>query len=261
MITEENEKDFSNPTTGQPSPWQPLDYPIYTIPIGINQQYPDYPAAKLKLVASSAEEAGRIAKRILEDENMQDVIKLEVQTINIDDAGILRELPIADSSTTPFQKMTSSIKVCGSEFNITYLDNAVYKAGSQGGQIQQTGQFDVATKNNNNYIYRSSLTQFVASKISKAIEKAYSNDDINKDVKSVYANRLAKAQSSITDHEKIGTRTSNVFQTNTERDEVIIANWNDVATASRAEMDVPSCTRERPSGEIIAQDLIIKVAA
>ena len=261
MITEENEKDFSTPTTGQPGPWQPLDYPIYTIPIGVNQQYPDYPAAKLKLVASSADEAGKIAKRILEDENMQDIIRLEIQTINIDDAGILREFPIADSSTTPFQKMTSSIKICGSEFNVTYLDNAIYKPGSQGGQMQQTGQFDAASKNNNNYIYRSSLTQFVASKIAKAIERAYSSDDINKDVKSVYVNRLAKAQSSITDHEKTDTRTSNVFHTNTERNEVIIANWNDVATASRTDMDVPSCTRERPSGEIIAQNLTIKIAA
>ena len=155
MITEENEKDFSTPTTGQPGPWQPLDYPIYTIPIGINQQYPDYPAAKLKLVASSADEAGKIAKRILEDENMQDIIRLEIQTINIDDAGILREFPIADSSTTPFQKMTSTIKICGSEFTITYLDNAIYKPDSQRGQMQQTGQFDVASKNNNNYIYTS----------------------------------------------------------------------------------------------------------
>lgn len=261
MITEENEKDFSTPTTGQPGPWQPLDYPIYTIPIGVNPQYPDYPAAKLKLVASSTDEAGKIAKRILEDENMQDIIKLEVQTIKIDDAGILREFPIADSSTTPFQKMTSTIKICGSEFTITYLDNAIYKPDSQRGQMQQTGQFDVTTKNNNNYIYTSSLTQYVVSKIAKAIERAYSSDDINKDVKSVYANRLAKAQSTKTDHEKTGTEDSVVFHTNKKRDKVIVANWNDVATASRAELDVPACTKERPNGEIMSQDITIKIAA
>ena len=159
-----------------------------------------------------------------------------------------------------------------------YLTIAEAAEGSNWIQLRDSGWFDAyngyavnssasnlplkkLSKNNNNYIYRSSLTQFVASKIAKAIERAYSSDDINKDVKSVYVNRLAKAQSSITDHEKTDTRTSNVFHTNTERDEVIIANWNDVATASRTDMDVPSCTRERPSGEIIAQNLTIKIAA
>ena len=173
----------------------------------------------------------------------------------------MREFPIADSSTTPFQKMTSTIKICGSEFTITYLDNAIYKPDSQRGQMQQTGQFDVASKNNNNYIYTSSLTQYVVSKIAKAIERAYSSDDINKDVKSVYANRLAKAQSTKTDHEKTDTRHSDVFHTNKERDEVIVANWNDVATASRAELDVPACTKERPNGEIMSQNITIKIAA
>ena len=79
MITEENEKDFSTPTTGQPSPWQPLDYPIYTIPIGNVQNNQDHYAAKLKLVASNADEAGKIAKRILEDDNMQDIITAEIR--------------------------------------------------------------------------------------------------------------------------------------------------------------------------------------
>ena len=262
MITEENEKDFSTPTTGQPSPWQPLDYPIYTIPIGNDQNNQGHYAATLKLVASSTDEAGKIAKRILEDENMQDIITAEINTINLNDNEILQRcFPNGnDSSTTPFQKMTFTIKICGSEFTITCLDDGVYKPGSQ--KPEFTGRFSANTiKSNKDYIYRSSLTQYVASKIAKAIERAYSSDDINKDVKSVYVNRLAKAQSSITDHEKTDTRTSNVFHTNTERNEVIIANWNDVATASRTDMDVPSCTRERPSGEIIAQNLTIKIAA
>ena len=265
MITEENEKDFSTPTTGQPSPWQPLDYPIYNIPIG-NDQTGRYRAATLKLVASNADEAGKIAKRILEDDNMQDIITAEINTINLNDNEILQNvLNGIDSSTTPFQKMTFTIKVCGSEFTITCLDDGVYNNPKPGSQKPEfTGRFSPNTKNantGNTYIYRSSFTNYVASKIAKAIESAYSSDDINKDVKSVYVNRLAKAQSSITDHEKTDTRTSNVFHTNTERDEVIIANWNDVATASRTDMDVPSCTRERPSGEIIAQNLTIKIAA
>ena len=262
MITEENEKDFSTPTTGQPSPWQPLDYPIYTIPIGNVQNNQGHYAATLKLVASNADEAGKIAKRILEDENMQDIITAEINTINLNDNEILQRcFPNGnDSSTTPFQKMTFTIKICGSEFTITCLDDGVYKPGSQ--KPEFTGRFSANTKTNNNtYIYRSSLTQYVTSKIVKAIESAYSSDDINKDVKSMYTNRLAKAQSSMNELDRTGTRDSSVFSINTERDIVIEADWNTVATASRTETDVPSCTKERPGGEILAQNITIKIAA
>lgn len=262
MITEENEKDFSTPTTGQPSPWQPLDYPIYSIPIGNVQNNQDHYAAKLKLVASNADEAGKIAKRILEDENMQDIITAEINTINLNDNEILQRcFPNGnDSSTTPFQKMTFTIKICGSEFTITCLDDGVYKPGSQ--KPEFTGRFSANTiKSNKDYIYRSSLTQYVASKIAKAIESAYSSDDINKDVKSMYTNRLAKAQSSMNELDRTGTRPSSVFSINTERDIVIEADWNAVDTASKTKTDVPSCTKERPGGEILAQDLTIKIAA
>ena len=261
MITEENEKDFSTPTTGQPSPWQPLDYPIYTIPIGNDQNNQGHYAAKLKLVASSTDEAGKIAKRILEDENMQDIITAEINTINLNDNEILQGfLNGNDSSTTPFQKMTFTIKVCGSEFTITCLDDGVYKPGSQ--KPEFTGRFSANTiKNSKDYIYRSSFSNYVASKIAKAIENAYSSDDINKDVKSMYTNRLAKAQGSMNELDKIGTRPSNVFSINTERDEVVIADWNAVDTASKTKTNVPSCTKERPGGEILAQDLTIKIAA
>ena len=261
MITEENEKDFSTPTTGQPSPWQPLDYPIYTIPIGNDQNNQGHYAAKLKLVASSTDEAGKIAKRILEDENMQDIITAEINTINLNDNEILQGfLNGNDSSTTPFQKMTFTIKVCGSEFTITCLDDGVYKPGSQ--KPEFTGRFSANTiKNSKDYIYRSSFSNYVASKIAKAIENAYSSDDINKDVKSMYTNRLAKAQGSMNELDKIGTRPSNVFSINTERDEVVIADWNAVDTASKTKTDVPLCTKERPGGEILAQDLTIKIAA
>ena len=261
MITEENEKDFSTPTTGQPSPWQPLDYPIYTIPIGNDQNNQGHYAAKLKLVASSTDEAGKIAKRILEDENMQDIITAEINTINLNDNEILQSfLNGNDSSTTPFQKMTFTIKVCGSEFTITCLDDGVYKPGSQ--KPEFTGRFSANTiKNSKDYIYRSSFSNYVASKIAKAIENAYSSDDINKDVKSMYTNRLAKAQGSMNELDKIGTRPSNVFSINTERDEVVIADWNAVDTASKTKTNVPSCTKERPGGEILAQDLTIKIAA
>lgn len=262
MITEENEKDFSTPTTGQPSPWQPLDYPIYSIPIGNVQNNQDHYAAKLKLVASNADEAGKIAKRILEDENMQDIITAEINTINLNDNEILQRcFPNGnDSSTTPFQKMTFTIKICGSEFTITCLDDGVYKPGSQ--KPEFTGRFSANTiKSNKDYIYRSSLTQYVASKIAKAIESAYSSDDINKDVKSMYTNRLAKAQSSMNELDRTGTRPSSVFSINTERDIVIEADWNAVDTASKTETKIKSCTKERPGGEILAQDLTIKIAA
>ena len=262
MITEENEKDFSTPTTGQPSPWQPLDYPIYTIPIGNDQNNQGHYAATLKLVASSTDEAGKIAKRILEDENMQDIITAEINTINLNDNEILQRcFPNGnDSSTTPFQKMTFTIKICGSEFTITCLDDGVYKPGSQ--KPEFTGRFSANTiKSNKDYIYRSSLTQYVASKIAKAIESAYSSDDINKDVKSMYTNRLAKAQSSMNELDRTGTRHSSVFSINTERDIVIEADWNAVDTASKTETKIKSCTKERPGGEILAQDLTIKIAA
>ena len=260
MITEENEKDFSTPTTGQPSPWQPLDYPIYTIPIG-NDQTGRYPAATLKLVASNADEAGKIAKRILEDDNMQDIITAETKTINLKDNEIFSLAGgVNNLSTTPFQKMTFTIKVCGSEFTITCLDDGIYNPGSQ--KPEFTGRFSPNTKTNNNiYIYRSSFTNYVASKIAKAIESAYSSDDINKDVKSMYTNRLAKVQISMNELDKTGTRPSRVFSINTERDIVIEADWNDVDTASKTETKVPSCTKERPGGEILAQNITIKIAA
>ena len=259
MITEENEKDFSTPTTGQPSPWQPLDYPIYTIPIGNDQNNQGHYAATLKLVASNADEAGKIAKRILEDDNLQDIITTEINTINLNDNEILQNfLNGNDSSTTPFQKMTFTIKVCGSEFTITCLDDGVYKPGSQ--KPEFTGRFSANTKNNN-YLYRSSFLNYVTSKITKAIESAYSSDDINKDVKSMYTNRLAKVQISMNELDRTGTRSSRVFSINTERDIVIEADWDAVDTASKTETKVPSCTKERPGGEILAQDLTIKIAA
>ena len=264
MITEENEKDFSTPTTGQPSPWQPLDYPIYTIPIG-NDQTGRYPAATLKLVASSTDEAGKIAKRILEDDNMQDIITAETKTINLSDNEIVSLAGgVNNLSTTPFQKMTFTIKVCGSEFTITCLDDGVYKPGSQ--KPEFTGSFSPNTKKVNTYVYRSSFSNYVASKIAKAIESAYSSDDINKYVKSMYVNRLAKAQISINEVDKISTESVTVNVTNgnnitVERDRVVEADWNAVDTASRTETDVPSCTKERPGGEILAQDLTIKIAA
>lgn len=265
MITEENEKDFSTPTTGQPSPWQPLDYPIYTIPIGNVQNNQDHYAAKLKLVASNADEAGKIAKRILEDDNMQNIITTEINTINLNDNEILQHVINGnDSSTTPFQKMTFTIKVCGSEFTITCLDDGVYKPGSQ--KPEFTGRFSPNTRNNNYYLYRSSFLNYVTSKITKAIESAYSSDDINKDVKSMYKNRLAKAQSSVNEVDKISTDPVTVNDTNgnsttVERDRVVEANWNAVATASKTETKIKSCTKERPGGEILAQNITIKIAA
>ena len=267
MITEENEKDFSTPTTGQPSPWQPLDYPIYTIPIG-NDQTGRYPAATLKLVASNADEAGKIAKRILEDDNMQDIITAEINTINLKDNEIFSLAGgVNNLSTTPFQKMTFTIKVCGSEFTITCLDDGIYKPGSQ--KPEFTGRFSPNTKNGNTgntYIYRSSFTNYVASKIAKAIESAYSSDDINKDVKSMYTNRLAKVQISMNEIDKISTDPVTVKDAKgnpitVERDRVVEADWNDVDTASKTETKVPSCTKERPGGEILAQNITIKIAA
>ena len=193
---------------------------------------------------------------------MQDIIREERQTLNLNDNEIFSLAGVNNLSNTPFQKMTFTIKVCGSEFTITCLDDGVYKPGSQ--KPEFTGRFSANTKNNN-YLYRSSFLNYVTSKITKAIESAYSSDDINKDVKSMYKNRLAKAQSSVNEVDKISTEPVTVNGNNgsisVERDRVVEANWNAVATASRTETDVPSCTKERPGGEILAQDLTIKIAA
>ena len=82
----------------------------------------------------------------------------------------------------------------------------------------------------------------------------------------MYVNRLAKAQISINEVDKISTESVTVNVTNgnnitVERDRVVETDWNAVDTASKTETKVKSCTKERPGGEILAQDITIKIAA
>ena len=268
MITEDNEKDFSTPTTGQPGAWQPLDYPIFTIPIGQSSNQPNKYAATFKIVASTSKEAGEIVKRILEDNDFKNIIQLEQKTIAITDEQILNEFPQARKEETPFRKSTTSIVVCGSEFTFTCLDNGVYKVDNNGNNsMKLLSSYDVATKNNNNYIYTSGIdgSDLILNKIKKAFEAAYSSEDVDKNIKKIFMERLVKTSTKVK-VEKVREYTyapapgQPSFHDNT-RYEAVVADWNAIANAVSHDVDVPDCSKERPSGEKLDSGITITIAA
>jgi hypothetical protein len=268
MITEDNEKDFSTPSTGQPGPWQPLDYPIFTIPVGQSANQPNKYAAIFKIVASTPKEAGEIVKRILEDNDIKNIIQLEQKTIAITDEQILNEFAQARKEETPFRKSTTSIVVCGSEFTFTCIDNGVYKVDNNGNNsMKLLSSYDVATKNNNNYIYTSAIdgSDLILNKIKKAFEAAYSSEDVDKNVKKIFMERLVKTSTKVK-VEKIREYTYTPaagqvsFHDNT-RHEVVAADWNALANAVSHDVDVTDCSKERPSGEKLDSGITITIAA
>ena len=268
MITEDNEKDFSTPTTGQPGAWQPLEYPIFTIPIGQSSNQPNKYAATFKIVASTSKEAGEIVKRILEDNDFKNIIQLEQKTIAITDEQILNEFPQARKEETPFRKSTTSIVVCGSEFTFTCLDNGVYKVDNNGNNsMKLLSSYDVATKNNNNYIYTSGIdgSDLILNKIKKAFEAAYSSEDVDKNIKKIFMERLVKTSTKVK-VEKVREYTyvpapgQPSFHDNT-RYEAVVADWNAIANAVSHDVDVPDCSKERPSGEKLDSGITITIAA
>jgi hypothetical protein len=268
MITEDNEKDFSTPSTGQPGPWQPLDYPIFTIPVGQSANQPNKYAAIFKIVASTPKEAGEIVKRILEDNDIKNIIQLEQKTIAITDEQILNEFAQARKEETPFRKSTTSIVVCGSEFTFTCIDNGVYKVDNNGNNsMKLLSSYDVATKNNNNYIYTSAIdgSDLILNKIKKAFEAAYSSEDVDKNVKKIFMERLVKTSTKVK-VEKLGEYTYTpaagqlAFHDNTRHD-VVVADWNALANAVSHDVDVPDCYKERPSGEKLDSGITITIAA
>ena len=268
MITEDNEKDFSTPTTGHPGAWQPLDYPIFTIPIGQSSNQPNKYAATFKIVASTSKEAGEIVKRILEDNDFKNIIQLEQKTIAITDEQILNEFPQARKEETPFRKSTTSIVVCGSEFTFTCLDNGVYKVDNNGNNsMKLLSSYDVATKNNNNYIYTSGIdgSDLILNKIKKAFEAAYSSEDVDKNIKKIFMERLVKTSTKVK-VEKVREYTyapapgQPSFHDNT-RYEAVVADWNAIANAVSHDVDVPDCSKERPSGEKLDSGITITIAA
>jgi hypothetical protein len=268
MITEDNEKDFSTPSTGQPGPWQPLDYPIFTIPVGHSANQPNKYAAIFKIVASTPKEAGEIVKRILEDNDIKNIIQLEQKTIAITDEQILNEFAQARKEETPFRKSTTSIVVCGSEFTFTCIDNGVYKVDNNGNNsMKLLSSYDVATKNNNNYIYTSAIdgSDLILNKIKKAFEAAYSSEDVDKNVKKIFMERLVKTSTKVK-VEKLGEYTYTPatgqvsFHDNTRHD-VVVADWNALANAVSHDVDVPDCYKERPSGEKLDSGITITIAA
>ena len=268
MITEDNEKDFSTPTTGQPGPWQPLDYPIFTIPIGqgAGQSSNNY-AAIFKIVASTSKEAGEIVKRILEDNDFRNIIDLERKTIAITDEQIFNEFTQATKDETPFRKATISLTVCGSEFTFTCIDNGVYKVDDVNKSMKLLSSYDVATKNNNNYIYTSAIdgSDLIRNKIKKAFEAAYSSEDVDKNIKRVFMERLARTSSKVNlekirDYEYRPTTGNQSFPDNT-RHEVVVTDWDALANAVSHDVDVPDCSKERPNGESLDSGITIRIAA
>ena len=268
MITEDNEKDFSTPTTGQPGAWQPLDYPIFTIPIGqgAGQSSNKY-AATFKVVASTSKEAGEIVKRILEDNDIKKIIDLERKTIAITDEQILNEFTQATKEETPFRKVTISLTVCGSEFTFTCIDNGVYKADNVNNSMKLLSSYDVATKNNNNYIYTSAIdgSDLIRNKIKKAFEAAYSSEDVDKNIKRVFMERLARTSSKVNleklrDYEYNPTTGNKSFPDKT-RYEVVVTDWDALANAVSHDVDVQDCSKERPNGESLDSGITIRIAA
>ena len=269
MITEDNEKDFSTPTTGQPGQWQPLDYPIFTIPIGKSANQPNKYAAIFKIVASTPKEAGEIVKRILEDNDIKKIIELERKTIAITDEQILTQFENqVTKEETPFRKETISLTVCGSEFIFTCIDNGVYKPDNNGGKSKLLSSYDVTTKNTNGYIYTSAIlgSEFIANKIKKAFEAAYSSEDVDKNVKRIFMERLSRT-SSKENLEKLGEHKYKPaagqllsFADNTRYD-VVVADWDTLANAVSHDVDVPDCSKERPNGESLDSGITIRIAA
>ena len=269
MITEDNEKDFSTPTTGQPGAWQPLDYPIFTIPIGQGSgQSSNKYAAIFKIVASTSKEAGEIVKRILEDNDFKTIINLERRTIAISDEDILNTFDQQPTKEeTPFRKATISLTVCGSEFTFTCIDNGVYKVDNNGNNsMKLLSSYDVATKNNNNFIYTSAIagSDWIFNKIKKAFESAYSSEDVDKNIKRVFMERLARTSSKV-NLEKLGEYQyeptgDKSFADNT-RHNVVVTDWDALANAVSHDVDVPDCSKERPSGEKLDSGITITIAA
>lgn len=268
MITEDNEKDFSTPSTGQPAAWHPLDYPIFTIPIGQSSNKPGTYAATFKIVASTPKEAGEIVKRILEDNDIKNIIKLEQNTIDITDEQILNEFPQARKEETPFRKATVSIVVCGSEFTFTCIDNGIYKVDNNGNNsMKLLSSYDVATKNNNNYIYTSAIvgSDLILNKIKKAFEAAYSSEDVDKNVKKIFMERLEKTSTRV-NVDKLGEYSydppkGQLKFADSTRYEVVVTDWNALANAVSRDVDVPGCYKERPNGEKLDTDITITIAS
>ena len=112
----------------------------------------------------------------------------------------MNEFTQATKEETPFRKATISLTVCGSEFTFTCIDNGVYKVDNNGNNTMKLlSSYDVATKNNNNFIYTSAIagSDWIFNKIKKAFESAYSSEDVDKNIKRVFMERLARTSSKV----------------------------------------------------------------
>ena len=127
--------------------------------------------------------------------------------------------------------------------------------------------YDVATKNNNNYIYTSGIdgSDLILNKIKKAFEAAYSSEDVDKNIKKIFMERLVKTSTKVK-VEKVREYTyapapgQPSFHDNT-RYEAVVADWNAIANAVSHDVDVPDCSKERPSGEKLDSGITITIAA
>ena len=126
--------------------------------------------------------------------------------------------------------------------------------------------YDVATKNNNNFIYTSAIagSDWIFNKIKKAFESAYSSEDVDKNIKRVFMERLARTSSKF-NLEKLGEYQyeptgDKSFADNT-RHNVVVTDWDALANAVSHDVDVPDCSKERPSGEKLDSGITITIAA
>ena len=126
--------------------------------------------------------------------------------------------------------------------------------------------YDAATKNNNNYIYTSAIagSDLIFNKIKKAFETAYSSEDVDKNIKRVFMERLARTSSKVNleklrDYEYEPATVNQSFPDNT-RHEVVVTDWDALANAVSHDVDVPDCSKERPNGERLDSGITITIS-
>lgn len=276
LITEDNETNFSTPTTSRPGPWQPLDYPIYEIPIGVNANNgANMTAVTLRILAPNPNAAGVISKRILADSDFRDIVARQLRTFRATPQWLYDKewlkTPETDSSLTkditPMQFITRTIKICDCEFNITCIDDREYD--SQG---QPSGGNNPMTRNETSLIFYSQMSD-IEKRIGKCIESAYNYDDVDKNVKDAFVERMKRAQG-ITDAASPNTTTDVQINLRSsggtppptpptiKRNDFYSGDWQEVANAGgNSDTTINDCVVKRPNGEVLKSQVTVKIAA
>ena len=106
-------------------------------------------------------------------------------------------------------------------------------------------------------------TAVIRNKIKKAFEAAYSSEDVDKNIKRIFMERLARTSSKV-NLEKIGEYkyepTGELSFHDNTRYNVVVTDWNALADAVSHNVDVPDCSKERPNGERLDSGITITIA-